>query len=131
MKNVRARSAGTPKLMPRWPGPYKVLERVGSVAYRLDLPAELKWHPVFYVSMLHPWTESKRLQAPPQGLLLNGQQVWTVNRILDHCAEKRRNLKEFKIRWEGFEEANDSWEPEANIHDPKIVQDYWDWSCMA
>ena len=32
-KNVRARSAGDPELMPRWAGPYKVLERVGTVAY--------------------------------------------------------------------------------------------------
>ena len=41
------------KLNPRYIGPYQIIERVGEVAYRLDLPPELaKVHNVFHVSML-------------------------------------------------------------------------------
>ena len=126
-KNVRDRSLGTPKLMPRWVGPYQVLERVGNVAYRLDLPSEMKMHPVFHVSLLKPWVEGDRQQPPPPRLLMDGQLVWTVDRILDHRSGKRKNLKEFLVRWEGYDKANDSWEPEANILDPTLVQDYWDY----
>ena len=40
------------KLSPRYIGPYEVIERVGPVAYRLDLPIELSQiHDVFYVSL--------------------------------------------------------------------------------
>ena len=73
-----------------------------------------------------PWAVDGKLQPPPPRLLLDGQLVWTVNRILDHREGQRKNLTEFLIRWVGYDKANDSWEPEANI-DPKLVQDYWDY----
>lgn len=41
------------KLSPRYIGPYQVMERVGSVAYRVVLPTEYKWvHDMFHVSSL-------------------------------------------------------------------------------
>ncbi len=45
-------TGGTAKLMPKYIGPLKVMERLGSVAYRLALPSNLSMHPVFHVSLL-------------------------------------------------------------------------------
>ena len=45
------------KLTPRYVGPFEILERVGTVAYRLALlPSLLGVHEVFHVSMLHKYT---------------------------------------------------------------------------
>ncbi|WMV13543.1 hypothetical protein MTR67_006935 [Solanum verrucosum] len=41
------------KLSPRYIGPYKLIRKIGQVAYELELPQELSTvHPVFHVSML-------------------------------------------------------------------------------
>ncbi|KAK8638452.1 hypothetical protein V6N13_136874 [Hibiscus sabdariffa] len=44
------------KLSPRFIGPYRILERVGTVAYRLELPPQLsRIHNIFHVSMLRQY----------------------------------------------------------------------------
>ena len=64
-----ARNQPSRKLRPKWFGPFEVIERVGSNAYRLELTHTIRHHPVFNVSALRHYVENTipgRRQATPR-----------------------------------------------------------------
>ena len=67
---------GAEKLKPRFYGPYKIIRKVGEVAYELELPQESKIHNLFHVSNLKKtlWKHiSPSTKFPPlddEGLLI-------------------------------------------------------------
>ena len=74
------------KLGPRQYGPFKILEKVGSLAYKLKTPKYWKIHLVFHVTML---TKYKEMEAhgvnfiKPPLEVLNDEEHYEVEAILD------------------------------------------------
>ena len=57
------------KLIPRYRGPYEILQRVSKVAYKSELPNELALvHPIFHVSMLKKCIGDPESILPIEGL---------------------------------------------------------------
>ncbi|KAG8640854.1 hypothetical protein MANES_13G077620v8 [Manihot esculenta] len=52
------------KLSARFYGPFVIVERVSSMAYKLDLPADSKLHLVFHISSLKPYHEGQSALTP-------------------------------------------------------------------
>jgi hypothetical protein len=122
-------AATTAKLLPKWIGPFTITQRVGTVAYKLQLPDGWQVHPVFHVSLLKPYRTDGRLQPPPPQLI-DGEAYFLVERIVDHRSTKhgRRTVHEYLIRWLGYGPEHNSWEPHASIAESEngdTLRTYW------
>ena len=56
---------GSNKLLPRYIGPFKIIEQINPSSYRLGLPRRMRTHPTFYVGRLKPYHEASKDQNPP------------------------------------------------------------------
>ncbi|KAJ0963149.1 hypothetical protein J5N97_028271 [Dioscorea zingiberensis] len=104
------------KLSPRYIGPFEILERVGTVAYRLALPPDLaQVHNVFHVSMLRKCLTdpTKIIEYEPVELQQDlSYEEWPVE-ILDYKEQKLRNrtIPLVKVRWNNHTGSEATWEP--------------------
>jgi hypothetical protein len=115
------------KLLPKWIGPFKVVQVVGPVAYKLKMNPGWRVHPVFHVSLLEPYREDGRVQPPPPPVEMEGALEYEVESILEHRFRGLKHPKAFyKVAWKGYGIEHNSWEPESNVvNAPKAVADYW------
>jgi hypothetical protein len=63
--NFKLAHPGTRKLLPKWVGPFEVPEQIGKVAYKVDLPPNLKMHKVFHMQLLKKYQDNGKVQPPP------------------------------------------------------------------
>jgi hypothetical protein len=97
-------------------GPFRVIEKINPVAFRLALPASMKTHPVFHVSLLTPKSLDvfpQQVVVPPHPVRVDDHDEFIVESILD--TRTRRGQIEYLIHWKGYSPADRTWEPAANL----------------
>jgi len=84
-------------------------------------------HPVFNVVKLSAAPEDpileRKLQAPPPPIVVDGEEEWKVEEILDSRWYRRKF--QFLVKWKGFSREHNSWEVASNVKAPDLVTEYY------
>jgi len=94
-------------------GPYKIKEVVSTVAYRLDLPANMKVHPVFHISRLKRYHAgpskftTRQELSPPPVVEKGGEEEYEVEKIINK--KMYRGQSKYLVKFKGYPVDQSRW----------------------
>ena len=103
-RNLQVRAGNNRFLTNKWIGPYKVLEAIGSHAYRLEVPEGTQWHNVVHTILLKPFHR----RDEDQDIDEDDPDVYEVESIVN--SQKIRGVVKYRVHWVGYTEFEDTWE---------------------
>ena len=130
-KNITMQTPGTNKLLPKYLGPFKVLEALSPVSYRLDLPPSMKCYNVFHASLLLEYKTDGRDQPPPPPLAFDdgeGGQWCEIDRVLSHrkttLPGSGTTVTQYLVKWSGYGDEWNEWRDEVGVSEV-ATEEYW------
>jgi hypothetical protein len=115
------------KLAPRRHGPFLIERVISPVVYQLRLPPQWTIHPVFHASLLTPYVETKEhgenFSRPPPDLI-NDEEQYEVKAIQSHRHQGRKKQLQYLIKWKGYPESDNTWEPADHVQAPQLIRQY-------
>ncbi|XP_071724404.1 uncharacterized protein [Rutidosis leptorrhynchoides] len=123
LRQHRQNSAATrvhPKLAARYFGPFRILQRVGTVAYKLELPPSSKIHPVFHVSQLKRMIGNHPVITDlPADLEVSDAVSFEPDRVLAHREIIRNDspVSQVLVQWVGRPADEAVWLDTSDVAD--------------
>jgi len=106
------------KLAPRCYGPFKVLW-TSPTNCKLELPAQMRIHPVFYNSLLKPYNETTahgpNFAHPPPEIVGGKEGHYKIERILTSYPTRNRKSTQYLVKWKGYPDSENSWLPAKEL----------------
>jgi hypothetical protein len=96
------------KLVPRFYGPYQILDRIGDVVYRLQLPTGTRIHNVFHVGVLKAFHSVPPAATPALPQMLHGRVLPVPTEVVR--SRLARGRWQVLIRWEALPPSEATWE---------------------
>ena len=98
------------KLAPCYYGPFCILQRIGQMASKLELPSDSHIHPVFHGSLLKEKLGTKVFAQPQLPITMGDQDELLVRpqAVLDQ--RTRHNKIEVHVHWQGLPTSDATWE---------------------
>jgi hypothetical protein len=125
-KNLRINQP-TAKLVPRRHGPFKVIKVLSLVSYQLQLPTQWSIHPVFHIDLLTPYRETithgPNYQCPLPDLV-DGEEEYSVEKILDSQKFGRRWHLQYLVKWEGYPDSDNMWVDKDDVFADDKVREF-------
>ena len=110
------------KLLLRHRGPYQVMEKTDSIYVIEDLVSGKRT--TTHIHNLRPFNYDPAYTSPLT-VAQHNEQEFTVESIIAHRGSRnRRSSLQFKVRWAGFGETCDSWEPYKSLMHVDKLHDY-------
>ena len=106
------------KLSPKYYGPYKLLQNIGTMTYKLELPASSQVHPVFHVSCLKKVIgENLPVQTILPELDEEGKIILEPEAVMETRTRQlwNRSILEYLIKWKNLPTEDSTWEDENFI----------------
>ncbi|KAJ4788910.1 polyprotein [Rhynchospora pubera] len=95
------------KLSPKFYGPYQIKEKLGSVAYRVELPRGARIHNVFHVSLLKAFHGTPPTGPPPLPDIFHGKVIPSPATILR--SRLARGCRELLVHWQNTQPEDATW----------------------
>jgi hypothetical protein len=100
------------KLDFKYIGPYKILEKISTHNYKLDLPPKVRMHPVFHVALLESAEGTIKVNTgEPEPEVT--QEQYVVEKILD--MQKIEGKTHYLVKWKDYPESENTWEPPKHL----------------
>ena len=106
-------------------GPYRVLEKVGTNAYRIDLPTSIKVYNVINASKLRKAANNPllgQIEDKPPPIEVDGEYEWEVEKILG-VRVLRRQLR-YRVKWVGVDDDPIEYLLEDLKNSPLALKDF-------